>query len=149
LNKIIAKHGSNAKVWVELEDEKKFGFIKEVQKNPVDAKIIHIAIQLVSKDQDLKMQLPIAFHGRDELEHKSLVLQVYKSEIEVVGKAALMPDVVVVDVSKKELGNAITAIEFHLPQGIKIIDPENETYAVIKAVKEEIVEEPEEVTPVE
>ena len=149
LNKIIAKHGSNAKLFVELGAKKKFGFIKEVQRNPVEGKVIHIAIQLISKDQDVKMQLPITFHGHAELEHRLLQVQVYKSEIEVAGKAALMPEVVVVDVSEKESGENITAVDFHLPKEIKIHDPEHEIYATIKAIKKEIVEEPEEVKPAE
>lgn len=149
LNKIIANHGSNAKIWVELGDEKKFGFIKEVQKSPVERKVLHVAILLVSKDQEVKMQLPIGFHGRDELEHRLLQLQVYKSEIEVLGKTDLMPDVVIVDVSKKELGDTITRIQFALPAGIKILDADNEIYAIIKAVKEELVEEVVEEKPAE
>lgn len=149
LNKIIAKHGTNAKLWVMLGDEKKFGFIKEVQKHPVEGKVIHIAIQLVSKDQDVKMTLPISFRGHVELEHRLLQVQVYKSEIEVSGKAELMPDEAVVDVSEKESGANITAVDFHLPSEVKILDPEHEIYAIIKAVKEEVVEEPEEVKPAE
>lgn len=149
LNKIIAKHGTNAKLWVELNGEKKFGFIKEIQKSPVEGKIIHISIQMVSNDQEIKMQLPITFHGQAELEKRSLQLQVCKSEIEVVGKAALMLDAVAVDVSKRESGENITATDFNLPSGIKTVDPENEIYAIVKAVKAEVVEEPEEVKPTE
>jgi large subunit ribosomal protein L25 len=149
LNKIIAKHGSNAKMWVESGTEKTFGFIKEVQKHPVEGKVIHVSIQLVSKDQEVKMQLPITFHGHAELEHRMLKLQVYKSEIEVEGKTALMPDVVVVDVSGKESGENISATDFHLPPEIKILDPEQEIYAVIKAVKEDYAAEPEEAKPAE
>ena len=149
LNKIIVKHGMNAKIWVELGADKKFGFIKEIQKHPVKEKITHIAIQLVSKDQEVKMHLPINFHGHAELEHRLLQVQVYKPEIEVSGKAALMPDMVVVEVSKKEIGDNVTAIDFNLPSGIKILDAENEIYAVVKAIQEKIVEEPEEVKPEE
>jgi large subunit ribosomal protein L25 len=144
LNKIISKHGSNAKVWVTIGDDKKFGFIKEVQKSPLDRKIIHIAIQLVSKDQEIKMQLPISYHGREELEHKQLQVQIYKAEIDVSGKAVLMPDVIIVDVSKKELGDTITAADLNISAEIKIHDAENEIYAVIKAIKEVVEEEPEE-----
>jgi len=144
LNKIISKHGSNAKVWVTIGDDKKFGFIKEVQKSPLDRKIIHIAIQLVSKDQEIKMQLPISYHGREELEHKQLQVQVYKAEIDVSGKPVLMPDVIIVDVSKKELGDTITAADLNISAEIKIHDAENEVYAVIKAIKEVVEEEPEE-----
>jgi len=144
LNKIISKHGSNAKVWVTIGEDKKFGFIKEVQKSPLDRKIIHIAIQLVSKDQEIKMQLPISYHGREELEHKQLQVQVYKAEIDVSGKAVLMPDVIIVDVSKKELGDTITAADLNISAEITIHDAENEIYAVIKAIKEVVEEEPEE-----
>ena len=143
LNKIVMKHGMNAKVWVESGAEKKFGFIKEVQTHPVERKIIHVAIQLVSKDQEVKMQLPITFQGSAELEHKFLHVHVNKSEIEVVGKVALMPDMLVVDVSGKEVEDTITAADFHLPAEIKILDAEHEVYASIKAVREVIVEEAE------
>jgi large subunit ribosomal protein L25 len=149
LNKIISQHGTNAKMWVELGTEKSFGFIREIQKNPVERKIIHVAIQLVSMDQKVKMQLPITFHGNVELEQKSLQVQVYKSEVAVVGKTALMPDVIVVDVSKKDAGENITAIDFNLSPEIEILDPDNEIYAVIRAIKEEIVEDPKEAEPSE
>jgi len=144
LNKIISKHGSNAKVWVTIGDDKKFGFIKEVQKSPLDRKIIHIAIQLVNKDKEIKMMIPISFHGRDELEHKELQLQVIKTEIDVTGKAALMPDVIIADVSAKELGDTVTAADLNISADIKSLDADDEIYAIIKAVKEVVEEEPEE-----
>jgi len=149
LNKIITKHGTSAKLWIELDNEKKFGFIKEVQKHPVEGTVIHIAILLVSKDQSVKMQLPIIFHGHEELEHQLLQLQVYKSEIEVEGKAESMPDEVITEVSDKPVGASITAADFKLPAGIKILDQEDEVYAIIKGFKQEIIEEPVAVEPVE
>lgn len=143
LNKVVMKHGMNAKVWVESGAEKKFGFIKEVQTHPVERKIIHVAIQLVSKDQEVKMQLPITYHGSAELDQRFLHVHVNKSEIEVVGKVALMPDMIIVDVSAKELDENITVADFHLPAEIKVLDSEHEVYASIKAIREEIVEEAE------
>ena len=145
LNKVIAKHGPNAKIWVEMGKKKRFGFIKEVQRHPVEGKVIHVSVQLMTKDQEVKMHLPIAFHGRDELEHRLLQVHVYKSDMEVVAKATLMPDVVVTDVSKKEAGDSITIADFNLPAEIRVLDGEHEIYAVIKAAKEAPVEEPAEV----
>lgn len=147
LIKVIAKHGPNAKIWVEMDKKKRFGFVKEVQRHPVEGKIIHVAIQLMSKDQDVKMRLPIAFHGRDELEHRLLHVHVYKTEMEVVAKATLMPDVVIADVSKKEEGDSITLADFKLPKELRVLDAENEVYAMIRVKKEMPVEEPEVATP--
>lgn len=147
LNKIIAKHGKNAKLWVDLDNEKIFGYIKEVQRHPVEGKIIHIAIQLLSKDQEVKMDLPIIYHGSAELEHRLLQLQVYKSEIKVSGIGANMPDSVTVNVSEKQSGDNITAMDFHLPKELIILDSKDELYAGIKTIRDVQVEETEEVKP--
>jgi len=147
LNKIVTNHGKNAKIWIEYGDEKNFGIIMELQKHPVEGKIIHASIKLFSAEQTTKMSLPIVFHGREELEHRMLELHVYKSDIEVSGKAALMPDKVVVDVSTKNLTDIITAADFKISDELKVLDEENITYAVFRAVREEVVEEPEEVKP--
>ncbi|MDI6877950.1 MAG: 50S ribosomal protein L25 [Desulfitobacteriaceae bacterium] len=136
LNKVLVTHGSNAKLWVKYGGNKKFGFIKEVQRHPVTGKVIHLDVQLVSQTHEVRLQLPINFKGKDHLENRNLVLQVYKSEIDVFGKAALMPDVVVIDVSKKELGDTITLNDFDLDKQLKIHDGENEIYGIITSPRE-------------
>ena len=141
LNKIISKHGIKAKLWVIIDGDKKFGYIKEVQRQPVARKVIHVSIQMVNKDQEVKMLVPINFHGREEIENRLLQLQVLKTDIEVSGKATMMPDYFVIDVSMKELGDHVTAVDFTIPEDFKIMDDENEVYAIIKAKREELVEE--------
>lgn len=142
LKKIIAKHGKNAKLWVESGAGKKFGVIMEIQKNPIDGKIIHVSIKEMTADHSVKIELPIIFHGRDDLLHRRIQLHVHKSQAEAEGDASLMPDSIIIDVSMKNLDDTITAQEFHLPPEIKILEPANEIYAVIKAIREELVEEP-------
>ncbi|MFT5871878.1 MAG: large subunit ribosomal protein L25 [Clostridium sp.] len=144
LKKILGKHGSNAKVWVKYGEDKKFGFIKEIQRHPVSAKINHVDIQLVSQDHEIKLQLPIYFKGEEKVIDNLLQLQVHKSEIDVFGSMALMPDSVSIDVSEKKLGDTITAKDFDLNKKIKIIDEENQVYAAIIAMKEQVEEVTEE-----
>ncbi|MBU3108021.1 50S ribosomal protein L25 [Clostridium gasigenes] len=147
LRKILAKHGSNAKVWVKYGEGKKFGFIKEIQRHPVTAKITHIDVQLVSKNHEIKLQLPIEFKGEKNLVANLLKLNIKKTEIDVFGKMALMPDIVVIDVSEKELGDAITINNFNLDKEIKISDNEDEVYATItRLIEENNAESEEEVT---
>jgi len=144
LNKVIARHGTSAKLWVMLGGEKKFGLLKEVQRHPVDGNAVHVSVQMISEDQDVKMQLPIVFHGHGELEHDLLQLQVYHSEVEVEGKATLIPDEIVTEVSGKKTGESITAADFHLPAGVRLIAPEGEIYAVIKPVRTVVADADEE-----
>jgi len=141
LGRTIARHGGSAKLWVELGSEKKYGVIKEIQRDPVEGKIIHVSIQLISEEQDIRVQLPIVFHGRETLEHNLLQILVHKSEVEVSGKASLIPEVIVVDIGRKGLGDTVTTADFRLPEAIRILDPQHEIYAVIKEHKKIITEE--------
>lgn len=147
LKRVISKHGSNAKVWVDMDGEKKFGFIKDIQKDPVEGKILHVAIQLVSENQEVKMQLPVIFHGLAELEHKLLHVEICRADIEIQGKMSLIPETISVDVSEKNAGDSITAADFHLASELKVLNPESEIYAVIKSIKEVPAEETEEAQP--
>lgn len=135
LKKILANHGANAKVWVDFESNKVFGFIKEIQRQPVTMKLVHIDVQLVSKDQEVKMQLPINFKGEESLNLKQLNLQVNKLEIDIVGNATLMPDVVDIDVSDKKLGDTITSKDFYLNPLLKISGDADEIYGTITYLK--------------
>ena len=145
LIKILKKHGSNAKVWVKYGEEKRFGFVKEIQRHPVSAKINHIDIQIVSLDQEVKLQLPITFNGEDNLIDNLLELNVYKTEIDVFGTMAIMPDYVTIDVAERKLGDTVTIKDFDLNEKIKVTDEEDVIYAAIVARKEIVEEEEEEV----
>ncbi|MBU3143341.1 50S ribosomal protein L25 [Clostridium sp. CF012] len=141
LKKILGKHGSNAKVWVKYGEDKKFGFVKAIQRHPVSAIINHIDVQIVSLDQEIKLQLPLSFKGEANLLDNQLQLQVQKSDIDVTGIMALMPDAVSVDVAEKKLGDTITIKDFDLDKKIKITDEEDQVYAVIVQVKEQVAED--------
>ena len=91
LRKVITSHGSHAKLWIKYNDNKKFGFIREVQRQPMTGNLIHLDVQIVSKDHEIKRLIPIVFKGEDDLKGKQLQLQINKSEISVFGKMALMP----------------------------------------------------------
>jgi large subunit ribosomal protein L25 len=140
LKKVITNHGSNAKVWIKLNDSKKFGFIKAVQKHPLTGNIIHVDVQIVSKEHELKLQIPIVFKGEDDLKQNLLQLHVNKSEITVLGKMDLMLDAIYVDVSEKKLGDTITVSDFNLDKQLKVNEKEDVIYATI--INQKTTEEP-------
>lgn len=144
LMKILAKHGSNVKLWIKRGDDKKFGFIKEVQRHPVSNKIIHLDVQLVSKDHEVKVQVPITFNGEAALAKNQLQLQIQKPEVSVLGKIALIPEVIHVDISQKNAGDTITLKDLNLDKQVKIHDKENEIYATITKMIDKPMEDSDE-----
>ncbi len=131
LNEIITRHGANAKVWLEYNNTKKFGFIKELQREPITRQVTHVDIQIVSKDQEIKLQIPVIFKGEDNLELRQLQLQVNKSDITVAGKMNLMPDSIQIDVSDMKLGDSITSDKFKLDKQLKLSEKEDTVYGVV------------------
>lgn len=143
LKKMLSVHGQNVKLWVECGEDKKFGFIKEIQRQPVTNKIRHIDIQLVARDKDVKIQIPIIFDGEEALKKIQLQLQIRKAIVEVFGKIDLMPDVIHVDVAKKERNDTITFEDFKLDASLKSSDNDDEVYGTITSfiIEEEVEEE--------
>lgn len=140
LIKILEKHGSNAKIWVNYKDSDSLGFIKEIQRHPINQEIIHVDVQLVSKNHEIKLELPLLFKGEDALTSKGLQLQVHKLDVEVCGRMALMPDLITVDVADLELNSTITKDDLNLDKDIKIIDNE-EVFATVSYLREETEDE--------
>ena len=141
LKKVLTGHGTNAKVWIKLNNNKKFGFIKEVQKDPVSGTLTHIDVQIVSKDHELKLQIPISYKGEEDLKQKLLQLQVYKSEVTVLGKMDFMLDAIYVDVSEKKLGDTINLKDFDLNKELKVSEKEDVVYGIIINLKNHPIDE--------
>jgi large subunit ribosomal protein L25 len=141
LKKILNTHGSNVKLWVKLGEDKKFGFIKEIQRHPVTNKIIHLDLQLVSKNHEIKLQIPITFKGEGDLRKRQLQIQIHKSQVEVLGKIDLMPEVITVDVSQKNSGDTVTFKDFNLDKQVKVHDKIDEVYGTITRLANQSLEE--------
>jgi len=142
LRNIINHHGSSANITIIFNDKKKVGFLKEIQRKPITGALVHVDVQIVSKEHEIKRLIPIVFNGDDVLMSKHLQLNVSKSEILVFGKIALMPDEIFVDVSEMEIKDTITCTNFNLDKNLKIEEPDT-IYAVISEQKISFVEEPE------
>ena len=140
LKKIITAHGTNAKVSVKFNNDKKSGFIKEVQKNAISGSVIHVDVQIVSNDQELKLQIPIVFKGEDELKQRQLQLQVHKSEITVTGKIALMIDAIHVDVSEMQAGDTITLDNLKLDKKLKVSEKDDAVFGIIVNIRNQPAE---------
>lgn len=131
LLRVIKSHGSKARVSIMINNSTKMGVIKEVQRNPISRKVTHIDVQIVAKDQEVKLQVPIIFKGEEKLAERELQLQIYKQVITLSGRMDWMPEVLTVDVSAMLSGDSIMAAQFNLDQRVKVGDKEDSVYAVI------------------
>lgn len=148
IRNLISQHGSNAKVWVDYKGTEKFGFVKATQSDALSNKLLHIDIQVIAKDQKMKIQIPVRFVGEEALKAKDLELHVSKHEVTVTGDMNKMPESIEIDVSKLELGDQVTYENFKLDESL-VTDDKETAYGVVNHLKLMKVEDTETETEVE
>jgi len=132
----LLRHTKKANVRVKLGDDIRHCIIREVQKDPVNGQIIHVALQAISDEDVIRLKVPVVFKGKEKLGPVLQLLQERIPEVEIMGKASQMPEYVYVDVENRKSGDKILIKDIQTIYGINILDDENEILAVINEVKE-------------
>ena len=137
----MKKHGTNARVSVEVEGESKYGAIKEVQLHPVTNEIRHIDIQVFNEDDVVRLKVPIYFTGADELMVKRLVVSTVMSEIELTGPAVKIPQSFTVNLLEKEEDGVVTVADLNIGEEFGVSAELTDVLATIVEAEEEPEEE--------
>jgi len=134
--KLLSTHSQKAKIKVKINDEIKLCLIKEIQKDPVLEKIIHVAMRIVNEHDLVKQKVPIIFQGQEELAKNNLIVQVLIPEAEISGKAAEIPEAIYINIKDKKPGEKVTVADINVGPSLKVMDDPNKTYAIILTSKE-------------
>lgn len=145
LNKVLKSQGMNPRMAIMLGEEEKHVLIKEVQRDPVRGNVIHIDLQAIAVDEVIRTTIPIVFEGREDVESRGLLLEVYLFEIEVSGPANIIPDSITMGVGESEAGDTVTMSDIELDSRISAITPLDEVLAVATIPRMEEEEDDEDV----
>jgi large subunit ribosomal protein L25 len=140
---LILSHASGENILVELEiDGEKSGrlaLVQEVQHAPVGGDILHVDFHAVSMDETIEAEVPLEPTGTAEgvKTFGGLLEQALRSlEIECLPRD--LPDVITVDVSHLNIGDAIHVREIPLPRGVTTRVPADLTaFSVLAPTVEE------------
>lgn len=140
----MLSHASGENILVELEvkgSTNRLALVQEVQHAPVSGDVLHIDFHAVSMDEVIEADVPIEpigtangvknFGGLLEQSLRSLSIECLPRDL---------PDVITVDVSHLEIGNAIHVREIQLPAGVTTRMPADLT--VISVLAPTVEEEP-------
>lgn len=136
--------GENILVELEIEGEKsgRLALVQEVQHSPVGGDILHIDFHAVSMDEMIEADVPLeptgtaegvkTFGGLLEQSLRALAIECLPRDL---------PDVIIVDVSPLNIGDAIHVKEIQLPNGVTTrVSPDLTVFSVLApAVEEEPV----------
>lgn len=140
----LLSHAAGENILVELEvagDANRLALVQEVQHAPVSGDILHVDFHAVSMDEMIEADVPLEptgtangvknFGGLLEQSLRSLSIECLPKDL---------PDVITVDVSELNIGDAIHVKDIKLPEGVTTSMPKGLT--VIAVMAPTVEEEP-------
>ncbi|MFU0823622.1 50S ribosomal protein L25 [Clostridium sp.] len=130
LNKKISKIGEHGAVNLKINNENYNALIKEIQKDAVTQKIIHIDLQELNEDNVIQTEVPLVFLG-EGLSKDGGIIQKEKSSIKVQGKYNRIPKSIHVDVSSMHIGDVYRISDLEISNEISFMEEPNTVLAVV------------------
>jgi len=130
------------KLFIEGDKKKKerIVVIKELQKDPVKDKLVHVDLNEISLTETLKVKVPITSKGDAiGVKQEGGVLQHIMWEADVECLPTNIPDKIEVDVTNLKIGGTLSIKDILPPEGVKILgDPESIVFSVdhVKTIEE-------------
>lgn len=123
--------------------------LREVQMHPVKTQVMHVDFLRIKRGQLLTMYVPLHVTGAEDApgaKEGGIVSQMF-NEIEISTLPRHLPEYLVVDVSKLEIGDSVHLSDIVTPEGVTILalaHDDSEDRAVASVLAPTVEKEPEE-----
>ena len=120
-------------------------FARSVQRHPLTEEILHVDFQVVSKDDEVEMEVPVNLSGESPaVKNLGGILIKLLETIKISSKVDNVPESIELDISVIEsLEQSLLVSEIKVPEGVEIIT--DETFAIARVIPPRIEVEEEEI----
>lgn len=115
--------------------------IKEVQRNPIDQKILHVDLQHISMTKRVRVHVPIHIDGVAAGVKEGGILEHFLRELDIECLPAEIPESVTVDVTALVRGDSIHVRDLTLPPSVHVHDSADRVVASVAGKQKEEVAE--------
>ena len=131
--------GENILVELEVAGKSRLALVQEVQHAPVGGAILHIDFHAVSMDEKIQADVPLEPVGTaNGVKNMGGLLEQNLRTLEIECLPRDLPDVLRVDVSGLNIGDAIHVREIPLPEGVTTrVQPDLTAFSVLAPTVEE------------
>jgi large subunit ribosomal protein L25 len=130
---LLSRGGRTGLVSIVVDGQSQTALLKTLQRDPRSGRIVHLDFQAVALDQVVSTAVPLRFVGEaPAVAREGGVLTHPVSELTIEALASNLPDAIEVDLSRlEELHSAIKVGDLTPPEGVKFVDSEDQTVAVV------------------
>jgi len=131
--------GENILVELEIAGKSRLALVQEVQHAPLGNAILHIDFHAVSMDEVIQADVPLEPTGiANGVKNMGGLLEQNLRSLAIECLPRDLPDVITVDVSALDIGNAIHVREIQLPTGVTTrVQPDLTAFSVLAPTVEE------------
>ncbi|MGE5380194.1 MAG: 50S ribosomal protein L25 [Methylocystaceae bacterium] len=123
----LGHRNGNTLVQLSIEGEAapRLVLLKEIQRNPLDNRLLHLDFQAINLDETIKAQIPVLLHGETDIAKQGLTVSHQLREIEVECLPGYLPEALTLEVGHLQVGDKAVAADINLPENVKLItEPE-------------------------
>jgi len=131
LTKELSKNGEHGVVSIDIDGTEHMALIKEVQKDPISRRFMHIDLEELSNDTVVTTEVPLMFSGEDNVTRNGAILQKERNKVKVQCKGGNIPKSINVDVSNLVLGDTYRIGDIEFANEISFVDDANTVIAAI------------------
>ncbi len=131
---------------IKVGEKSRAAIVKDIQRHPSKKQIIHIDLQRIVEDEQIKMQIPIHYLGEEDAVGVKIgggTVTKIMTELEISCLPKDLPEFLEVDISELELDQMLNVSDISLPEGVEVSDIIKEQDQAIVSIQEikEIIEE--------
>lgn len=131
LDKEITSVGGHGVINTSIDGKEHKALIKEIQRDPVNHKIIHIDLQELSNESRITTEVPLVFMGDDKVMQNGGIIQKEKNNVKVQCSPENIPRYINVDLSRMIMGDTYRVSDIEVSSEISIVDDANALIASI------------------
>ncbi|MGG5462494.1 50S ribosomal protein L25 [Clostridium sp. B9] len=145
LNHALSVTGEHGLLNINSTDGSVNTLIKEVQRDPVSRKVIHIDLEKIEGNEEIVTSIPINYVGEGYINKIGAVLQKDKDSIKIKCSPSNMPKSIDIDVAMAQPGDQFKVSDVEFGSEISIVDDLNSVLASVsyeqKIVTQEVVDQ--------
>ncbi len=141
LERLVAQITRSTRLELEYDGEKHFVFIKELQRDTITDRFLHVDFYAPEPGQIMSLDIPLRLVGTPEGVKAGGLLEHIHEEIPVEGPLEAIPPYLEVDISRLGLDEALLVKDLPLPEGLRVLLPDDEAIVTILPPKVVVTEE--------
>jgi large subunit ribosomal protein L25 len=127
-----ASHGASMLVDLEIDGEVHLAIPREIQRDHIHGRYVHIDFLAVRRDEKIKMSVEVRDIGEAVGVHEGGVLERHLREVEIECLPGDVPEAVEADVTPLAIGDMLRVGDITTPSGVTILtDPDTPVVSVI------------------